>query len=120
MSAAIDGQLSAFDLPGVEPAPAVAPPFMVNLHAWQVRACGWCKKPNTIGGAAIRHPEHHDISIFYEYCEKCADKYGDPRRATSWPDFRINTDPGAESEKIPQILERIATWRTLIQTKELA
>ena len=114
------GQLSAFDLiESLAPARPVAPPFTVNLSAWQGRGCGWCHKPGTIGGAAIKHPEHPDkLSIYYEYCEKCSDKYGDPRRSTSWPNFRVNEDPGTEAAKIPQILERIATWRAL--TKEAA
>lgn len=114
MAHLLEGQLSALDLlDRPEPTKLDAPPFTVNLSAWQDRGCGWCKKPGTIGGAAIRHPVHHDISIFYEYCEKCTDRYGDPRRSTSWPRFLVNLDPGPEAEKKPQILDRIATWRTL-------
>lgn len=115
MSTLMHGQLSALDLLGMEPltAESNAPPFQVNLSAWQPRGCGWCQKTNTIGGAAIKHPEHRDISIYYEYCEKCWDRYGDPRRSPAWPHFRVNEQPGPETEKVPQILERIATWRTL-------
>lgn len=114
MANILDGQLSALDLlaPVAQPKPVV-PPFMVNLSAWQARECGWCKKSNTIGGAAIRHPEHHDISIFYEYCEKCETKYGDPRRATSWPHFRINEEPGPDKARHHIILDRIAAYRAL-------
>ena len=115
MAAHIDGQLSALDLLGGDPAPARsdAPPFTVNLYPWQARGCGWCGKPGTSGGAATRHPEHHQISIYYEYCEKCWTRYGDPARSDTWPRFLVNEDPGTEAEKKPQFLERIATWRTL-------
>lgn len=120
MAHILEGQLSALDLLGMEPAPSSdAPPFQVNVSAWQPRGCGWCQKVNTIGGAAIRHPEHHNISLYYEYCEKCVARYGDPRRSPAWPQFRVNEQPGPETEKVPQILERIATWRALT-TKEAA
>lgn len=115
MANVLEDQLSALDLLGIEPVTTESsgPLFQVNLSAWQLRGCGWCQKTNTIGGAAIKHPEHPDISIYYEYCEKCWDRYGDPRRSPSWPRFRVNEQPGDYKARLSLILERIATWRTL-------
>lgn len=97
-----------------KPAP---PPLMVNLSAWQVRSCGWCKKVNTIGGAAVRHPEHHNISIYYEYCEKCCTKYGDPKLWEPGFKFWVNEQPGPDPEKNANLADKIAAWRTAT-TKE--
>jgi len=80
MTAVIDGQLDLLEL--IEaPAPVrTQPAFKVHPLGWHGKqTCGWCGGPGFLGGGACRWPEDRTISIGYQYCQKCVDKYGHPR-----------------------------------------
>lgn len=73
----IEGQLDIFDALGEKPAP---PPFTVyaGYEGW-TRACGWCGSSNSIGGGATCWPNDKQLSIHYDYCQKCMGTFGAPR-----------------------------------------
>lgn len=79
MMAVMDGQTDLFDL--LETPKEVAQPvFEVHLTSWRGKAtCGWCGGSGLQGGGACRHPRNANVSIGYDYCQKCVDKYGHPR-----------------------------------------
>ncbi|AXH44436.1 hypothetical protein PP353_gp60 [Arthrobacter phage Kumotta] len=78
MADLMDGQTDIFDFLEA-PAKASQPPFKVHHLGWHSKpACGWCGGPGYLGGGACRWPEDDNISIGYNYCQKCVDKYGHP------------------------------------------
>ncbi|MFP5018963.1 hypothetical protein ACKLTP_18575, partial [Paenarthrobacter ureafaciens] len=75
----IAGQLDIFELLEA-PAAAAQPPFKVQPLGWHgPMICGWCGGPGFLGGGACRWPEDTTVSIGYQYCQKCIDKYGHPK-----------------------------------------
>lgn len=79
MSAVIDGQVDVFELLGEDKA-ACQPPFRVYpLKSRWKAICGWCGGSGLLGGGACRHPDNAELSIGYDYCQKCVDKYGHPK-----------------------------------------
>lgn len=73
----LDGQTDIFDALGEKP---VQPPFTVytGYEGW-TRSCGWCGSSSSIGGGATRWPSDEQVSIHYDYCQKCESKHGAPR-----------------------------------------
>jgi len=76
----IAGQLDILDLLTESLPTATQPIFKVHPTGWHGRPkCGWCGSHSTIGGGACRHPLNRDLSIGYDYCQKCAGSYGHPK-----------------------------------------
>lgn len=79
MISVLDGQLDLLDLIDGPAQIKTQPVFKVHPLGWHGKqTCGWCGGPGFLGGGACRWPEDKTISIGYQYCQKCVDKYGHP------------------------------------------
>lgn len=75
----MDGQLDLLDLLEYAAPEKSQPLFKVHPTGWHGKPkCGWCGGTNTIGGGACRYPGNRQLSIGYDYCQKCVNLYGHP------------------------------------------
>lgn len=75
----ITGQLDLLALLDYTEPTKAQPLFKVHPTGWHGKPkCGWCGSTNTIGGGACRYPDNRQLSIGYDYCQKCVNTYGHP------------------------------------------
>lgn len=89
----IAGQLDLLDLLDFTEPPKPQPLFKVHPAGWHDKPkCGWCGSTNTIGGGACRYPGNRQLSIGYDYCQKCVNVHGHPHVNGRTPIVLMTTD----------------------------